>query len=99
MIIVKIILKIAAIPLIAMLTLIKWVMLFFTSLSAWIIYMLAMIFFLTGVLSYGFGLETGQEVVRILATSFVVFMIPHVAEGIIIEIALIGCRLSDFVWS
>lgn len=97
MIIVKIVLKIACTPILLVLTLVKRIGAFITTMSSVIFYLLTGIIFMTGVLSYGFELETGTECLRILAVAFVVFMIPVTENGIVDGIACIQLKLLDFI--
>lgn len=99
MIIIRIILKIAAIPVIAVLTLIKWVMLFVTLFSRWIFYILAGVLFLTGILSYGFGLEPGKECLKILGTGFFIFMVLVIASEVVGIVTALHAGLIDFLCS
>jgi len=46
-----------------------------------------------------FGISTGAETLRLLAVAFVVFIIPHIAEWLIIRIAVINYGLRDFIKS
>ena len=46
-----------------------------------------------------FGISAGAETLRLLAVAFVVFIIPHIAEWLIIRIAVINYGLRDFIKS
>lgn len=72
---------------------------FLHAMSAVFFYILSGIFFLTGVLSYLFGLESGHGVMRMLIIAFAVFIVPHIAGWIIIRIATIRGTLVGFIWS
>lgn len=99
MIIIKIIFKIACIPIILLLSFIKWIGIFITTMCSIIFYLLSGIIFITGVLSYGFGLETGSESIKILLCGFIVFMLPVIATGVVSGVACIQTILKDFIWS
>ena len=45
------------------------------------------------------GICTGAETIRMLAVGFVVFIIPHIAEWLIVRIAVINCNLRNFLKS
>ncbi|WP_461815887.1 hypothetical protein [Faecalimonas sp.] len=97
MIVVK--LKIVFIPIVLILSFIKWFGVFITTMSSIVFYLLAGIIFVTGILGYGFGLETGRECLRILLCGFIVFMLPVIVTGVISGIACIQTILIDFIWS
>lgn len=99
MIVVKLILKIVCIPIVLILSFIKWFGVFITTMSSIIFYLLAGIIFVTGILSYGFEFETGRECLRILLCGFIVFMLPVIATGVVSGIACIQTILVDFIWS
>lgn len=99
MIVVRIILKLACLPFLLVLCLVKWFCLFVTAVSSVFFVLLAVILFITGVLSYGFGLESGSESLRIIIAGFVMFMIPVIAAWVVAGIDTLKGAISDFVWS
>lgn len=46
-----------------------------------------------------FGISTGADTIQMLAVAFVVFIIPHFAEWVIIRIAAINYGLREFIKS
>lgn len=86
---------IALIPIWMICTLAAWICLFCSRMSAWILHALAIILFLTAIGSAGFGLEPKSEVLKMMITSFVLFVIPLVAE----ELAAGLLILKYQVWS
>ena len=46
-----------------------------------------------------FGISAGAETLQLLAVAFVVFIIPRIAEWLIIRIAVINYGLRDFIKS
>ena len=50
------------------------------SISAWFFYILAIIFTLTGVLSYLFELEPITIMLEMTGTGFIFYLVPHVGE-------------------
>ena len=96
---IKLIIKLLVLPLIVAVTLIQWVGIFFTQFSTVIFNLLAGLMFLLSVVGWLMGICTGAETMRMLAVGFVVFIIPHIAEWLIVRIAVINCNLRDFLKS
>ena len=86
-------------PLIVAVTLIQWVGIFFTQFSTVIFNLPAGLMFLITIAGWMFGISAGAETLRLLAVAFVVFIIPHIAEWLIIRIFVINYRLRDFIKS
>ena len=86
-------------PLIVAVTMIQWVGIFFTQFSTVIFNLLAELMFLITIAGWMFGISAGAETLRLLAVAFVVFIIPHIAEWLIVRIAVINYGLRDFIKS
>ena len=99
MILIKLIGKVLAVPILIVTILVQWISIFLNAMTAGIFYLLSGIFFLTGVLSYGFGLETRAEVVRILIIALAVFIVPFVAGWLTEKVILLRCLLAEFIRS
>ena len=99
MVLLRLILKILAMPLIAAVTLIQWAGIFLTQFSSVIFNLVAGLMFLLSVIGWLMGICTGAETIRMLAVGFVVFIIPHIAEWLIVRIAVINCNLRNFLKS
>ena len=99
MVLLRLILKMLALPLIAAVTLLQWAGIFLTQFSSVIFNLLAGLMFLLSVVGWLMGIITGTETMRMLAVGFVVFIIPHIAEWLIVRIAVINCNLRDFLTS
>jgi uncharacterized membrane protein len=99
MFLIKLLLKLLVLPIIAAVTLIQWVGIFLTQFSTVIFNLLAGLIFLIAVAGFMFGIGTGAETLQMLAVGFVVFIIPHIAEWLIIRIAAINYGLRDFIKS
>ena len=99
MALIKIFFKLMVLPLIAAVTLIQWAGIFLTQFSSVIFNLLAGLMFLLSVVGWLMGICTGAETMRMLAVGFVVFIIPHIAEWLIVRIAVINCNLRDFLKS
>lgn len=80
-------------------TLIQWVGIFFTQFSTAIFNLLAELKFLITIDGWMFGISIGAETLRLLAVAFLVFIIPRIAEWLIIRIAVINYELRDFIKS
>ena len=93
---IKLIIKILVLPLIVAVTLIQWVGIFFTQFSTAIFNLLAGLMFLITIAGWMFGISAGAETLRLLAVAFI---IPHVAEWLIVRIAVINYGLRDFIKS
>ena len=99
MVLLRLILKMLALPLIAAVTLLQWAGIFLTQFSSVIFNLLAGLMFLLSVVGWLMGIITGTETMRMLAVGFVVFIIPHIAEWLIVRISVINCNLRDFLKS
>ena len=99
MALIKICFKLLVLPLIAVVTLIQWVGIFLTQFSTVIFNLIAGLMFLIAVAGFLFGISTGAETLQIMTVAFVVFIIPHIAEWLIIRIAAINYGLRDFIKS
>ena len=87
--------KLLALPLILAVTIIQWVGIFFTSFSAIIFNLLAGLIFLITVIGFVFGVTAGAEAVKMLT----VFIIPHIAEWLIVRVATLNYGLREFIKS
>ena len=96
---IKIFFKLLVLPLIVAVTLIQWVGIFFTQFSTVIFNLLAGLMFFIAVAGFLFGVGTGAETLQMLTVAFVVFIIPHIAERLIIRITAINYGLREFIKS
>ena len=96
---IKLFLKMLALPIMMAVTLIQWVGIFLTQFSTVIFNLLAGLMFLIAVAGWMFGIGTGADTLRMLTVAFVVFIIPHIAEWLIIRIAAINYGLREFIKS
>lgn len=71
----------------------------FTQFSTVIFNLLAGLMFLITIAGWMFGISAGAETLRLLAVAFVVFIIPHISEWLIIRIAVINYGVRDFIKS
>ena len=96
---IKLLHKLLAVPIIVAVTLIQWVGIFLTQFSTVIFNLLAGLMFLIAAAGWMFGIATGAEILQMLTVALVVFIIPHIAEWLIIRIAAINNGLREFIKS
>ena len=92
--VVKLSLKLLAIPILLMLLAVQWALTFVVSLSGWIFHLLSGIIFATAILSGLMELCTWQEAGSMMIVSFVLFLLPHLAAALVIRLvdAVLGLR-------
>ena len=96
---IKLICKIAALPVAAAMTLIQWILIFLNSISGVITGILSGLFCLVGIAGLLFGIVSGPECLRMLIIGFILFVIPHIGNWITERILSFRCCLSDFIRS
>lgn len=99
MALIKIFFKLLVLPLIAAVTLIQWGSIFLTQFSTVIFNLFAGLIFLIAVAGWMFGIGTGAETLQMMTVAFVVFIIPHIAEWLIIRISAVNYGLRKFIKS
>lgn len=99
MLILKLIAKVVTLPILFVVMLIQWIGIFLTGLAGGIFGLLSLLFALVAGASFLFGIATGPEALKMLAVGFVLFILPHIAERIIIGITALRCNLADFIRS
>lgn len=72
---------------------------FLFAIGTTILYLLRLMCVVITIAGWMFGISAGAETLRLLAVAFVVFIIPHIAEWLIIRIAVINYGLRDFIKS
>jgi hypothetical protein len=80
-------------------SLLQWIGIFLTGLAGSILNLLAFLFAFTAGASYLMGLASGSEALKMLAIGFIFFILPVIAEQIIIGITALRCGLTDFIRS
>lgn len=75
MVVVKLIIRILLLPVRISLTIVQLVVMFITWLSATVFHILSGIICITAILGYGFGQETGTEMIRMLAVGFLLYKV------------------------
>ena len=97
--IVKCILNIPAIILMLTTGLLRWIASFAVAMSHWIFYLTASALFCLGLICFAFHTATFQQIIPLLALSFILYVLPHVAIGIVGGLAGLNARLRLFVRS
>ena len=88
MTVLKPMLKLALLPLLLLLILAQWVGIFLTTFSTILTNLLAGLFFFVALASWVMKLADGSEVLKMLITAFVVFVLPYIAMSIIAKISI-----------
>lgn len=99
MLILKVIAKIILLPELIAVVLFQWIGIFLTGLAGSILNILAFLFALVAGASYLMRLASGTEALKMLAVGFVFFILPVIAERIIIGITAIRYNLGEFIKS
>ena len=99
MTVLKWMLKLALFPLLLLLILAQWVGIFLTTFSTILTNLLAGLFFFVALASWVMKLADGGEVLKMLITAFVVFVLPYIAMALIAKISYFGDELRDFLQS
>ena len=80
-------------------SLLQWIGTFLTGFAGGVFGVLSLLFALVAGASFLFGIASGPEALKMLAVGFVLFILPHIAEWIIIGIIALRCNLADFIRS
>ena len=99
MTVLKWMLKLALFPLLLLLILAQWVGIFLTTFSTILTNLLAWLFFFVALTSWIMKLADGGEVLKMLITAFVVFVLPYIAIAAIAKISFFADDLRDFLQS
>ena len=99
MMVVRLSLKLLAIPILLALLAIQWGLTFVVSLSGWIFHLLSGIIFATAILSGLMELCPWQEAGSMLIVSFSLFLLPHLAAALVIRLVDAVLALRGFLQS
>ena len=91
--------KVLAFPVMLIVTVIQYAVLFLTGFSSIVFNLFAGLILLVAVLSLAFGIATWPETIRTALAGFLVFMVPVIGEGIAAVIVVLREGLSDFIRS
>ena len=97
--IVKRILKLPALVLMLVSGLLRWIASFAVAMSHWILYLAASALLCLGLICFAFHTATFQQIIPLLAVSFILYVLPHFAIGIAGGLAGLNARLRLFVRS
>ena len=97
--ILKKLLKVPALLMLPLFSLLQWIGIFLTGLAGSILNLLAFLFAFTAGASYLMGLASGSEALKMMTIGFILFILPVIAEQIIIGITALRCGLMDFIRS
>lgn len=95
----RMLLKILALLMLPLFSLLQWIGIFLTGLAGGIFGLLSLLFALVAGASFLFGIASGPEALKLLAVGFMLFILPHIAERIVIGITALRCNLADFIRS
>ena len=99
MTVLKLMLKLAVLPLYLLLILVQWTGIFLTTFSSMVTNLLAGLFFFTALACWVMKLADGGEVLKMLITAFVVFVLPYIEIAAIAKISFFADELRDFLQS
>lgn len=99
MTVLRLMLKLAVLPLYLLLILVQWTGIFLTTFSSVVTNLLAGLFFFTALACWVMRLADGGEVLKMLVTAFVVFALPYIAIAAIAKISFFAEELRDFLQS
>jgi len=95
----RMLLKIPALLMLPLFSLLQWIVIFLTGLARGIFGLFSLLFALVAGASFLFGIASGPEALKMLAVGFVLFILPHIAERIVIGITVLRCNLAEFIRS
>ena len=93
----KLMLVMITLPLVLVVWLIKWFVVFLHHCSAWIFYLLGSVILATAILSYLMQQSQGMEALQMLIGGFVIFMIPQVVGSVVVFLELVAATIRQ-VW-
>lgn len=93
---IRLILKIMFLPVMATLAVIRLLVEFISGISAVIFRVIAGIFLLTALLSYGFGLESSGECLKMVLAGFLFYLLPCTVEIVIAGIVFLEEWIRSF---
>ena len=93
---IRLIMKILFLPVMAALEVIRLFAEFLAGISAVILRVIAGIFLLTALLSYGFGLESSEECLKMVLAGFLFYLLPCTVEIVIAGIVFLEEWIRSF---
>ena len=93
----KLMLVMITLPLLLVVWLAKWFVVFLHHCSVWFFYLLGSVLLATAILSYLMQQSQGMEALQMMISGFVIFMIPQVVGGVVVLLELAAVMLRQ-VW-
>lgn len=90
----KLILCIGTLPILIVVVLVKWFIMFLYCCSAWIFYILSSVLFATAVLSFLMQHSTSGEAIGMVIGGFIIFMIPYVFDFLATGLELLAAAIT-----
>lgn len=91
--------KLLALPLVAATSLLQWMGILLVSVSSTLVNMLLGVVSMIVMASWMFGLTSAGNMTCGLTLCLVLFLLPHIAQWLIIRVAVMNSILKDFVRS
>ena len=95
---IKLMSKILVLPLIAVLTILKWICTLAVSISMLIFELAGVIFIMAGVLSFAFGQEPAYMMWRMVATGAGICLLPQIGKWMAVQLAYIALCITNKVY-
>ncbi len=99
MIVLKMILKAALLPVLLLTVIGQWLGTFFTGIASVILGLLSTLCWVVAILSYLMGISTGHEALQMIAVAFIAFIVPEICSLLVEGIVSIRCLLRNFIRS
>lgn len=99
MLLFKFIAKIFILPVLLAVIVIQWTGIFLTGLAGAALGILSALFSLVAGATFLLSLASREEALKLLTVGFVLFILPRIAEWIVIRITALRCHLADFIRS
>lgn len=96
MIIIKLIVKIALLP---VLIIGQWIGEFFTGIASVILGLLSTLAWVVAILSYLMGISSGREALQMMVIAFVAFIVPQICAWLIEGIVGVRCAIGKIMRS
>lgn len=97
--VIRLMLKIALIPMVMIVTVIQWGGFFLLGVFSIVFHRIAGLFLMISVLSYLMGICTGSESIRMMLIGFVIDRVPVTGEWIVTAITALNGRIREMIRS
>lgn len=89
--------KILVLPLIAVLTILRWICTLAVSISMFVCELAGGVLIMTGILSFAFGQEPAYMMWRMAATGAGICLLPHVGRWVAVQLTYLTLCVSNIV--